>query len=122
LFGFKIIGTVCKWFGIKTTGTVSPYLGSKPVVTVSQFGAQNRWCKVFQFGAQNRQLRFGGLGLKITLTVSWFSLQSQEGYGWSIAPQNRWEDEDIVGDALRSSLPQNRWKQVRLGFSNLPQN
>jgi hypothetical protein len=29
----------------------------------------------FLFGPQNRQLRFGDLGLKITVTVSWFGLQ-----------------------------------------------
>jgi hypothetical protein len=47
-------------FSIKTTGTVSPDFTSKPVA------------RVFRFGPQNRQVRFGDLGLKITVTVFWF--------------------------------------------------
>jgi hypothetical protein len=35
--------------------------------------------------------------------VSWFGSQNQAGYGLSIAPQNRWEDENDVGHAPRSS-------------------
>jgi hypothetical protein len=60
------------WFGLKTTGSVS------------LFGPQNRW------------LRFGDLSLKINTMVSWFGTQNQVGYGLSIAPQNRREDEDGV--------------------------
>jgi hypothetical protein len=37
------------------------------------------------------------------VTVSWFRCQNQVGYGLSIAPQNRWEDEDSAGHASRSS-------------------
>jgi hypothetical protein len=37
------------------------------------------------------------------VTVSWFGPQNQAGYGLSVAPQNRWEDEDDVGHASRSS-------------------
>jgi hypothetical protein len=48
-------------------------------------------------GPQNWQLLFGNLGLKITATVSWFGSQNQAGYGLSVAPQNRQEDEDDVG-------------------------
>jgi hypothetical protein len=44
----KARSMVCRWFGLKTTG-----MG-------------------FRFGSQNRQLRFDGLGLKITAMVSWF--------------------------------------------------
>jgi hypothetical protein len=43
---------------------VSPGLASKLVAGVSWF-----W-------SQNRQLRFGDLGLKITVTVSWFVPQN----------------------------------------------
>jgi hypothetical protein len=37
------------------------------------------------------------------MTVSWFEPQNQAGYGLSVAPQNRWEDEDGAGHASRSS-------------------
>jgi hypothetical protein len=43
------------------------------------------------------------LSLKITATVSWFVPQNEMGYGLPVAPQNRWDDEDGVGHALRSS-------------------
>jgi hypothetical protein len=64
---------------------------------------QNQGQQVSRFGPQNRQLRFGDMGHKITATVSWFGPQNHVGYGLSIVPQNRWEDEDGVGHALRSS-------------------
>jgi hypothetical protein len=64
---------------------------------------QNRWLQVSQFGPQNQQPRFADLGLKITVTSSWFAPQNQAGYGLSVAPQNRWEDEDGAGRASRSS-------------------
>jgi hypothetical protein len=37
------------------------------------------------------------------MTVSWFGPQNRVGYGLSVAPQNRWEDEDGAGHASRSS-------------------
>jgi hypothetical protein len=43
------------------------------------------------------------MGLKITTTVFWFGSQNQAGYGLLVAPQNRWEDEDGMGHASRSS-------------------
>jgi hypothetical protein len=67
--------TVCEWFGLKTTRTIFSGLTSKQVVRVSRFGPQNR------------QLRFGDLGLKITVTISWFEPQNQAGFGLSVAPQ-----------------------------------
>jgi hypothetical protein len=57
---------------------------------------------VFRFGPQNRQLWFGNLGLKITVTISWFVPQNQAGDGLSVAPQNR-REEDGTGHALRTS-------------------
>jgi hypothetical protein len=33
---------------------------------------QNKGRRVSRFGCQNRQLRFGDLGLKITVTIFWF--------------------------------------------------
>jgi hypothetical protein len=53
-----------------------------------------------QFGPQNWQLWFSDLGLKITVTVSWFGPQNQ--VGLSVAPQNRRREVD-VGHASRSS-------------------
>jgi hypothetical protein len=56
---------------------------------------------VFQVGPQNHQLQFGNLGIKITMTVSWFGPQNHAGFGLSVAPQNRqWEDS--AGHASRS--------------------
>jgi hypothetical protein len=64
---------------------------------------QNRWFRVSRFGSQNRQLRFCDLGLKITVTVSWFGPQNQVGNSLSVAPQNRQENEDGMGHVSRSS-------------------
>jgi hypothetical protein len=59
--------------------------------------------RVSQFEPHNRQLRFGDLTHKITAKVSWFGPQNQVGYGLSVVPQNRQEDEDGAGHASRSS-------------------
>jgi hypothetical protein len=77
-------------FGLKTDGNGFSGLASKPVAWVSQFGPQN-W-----------QFQFGDLGLKITMTVSWFGPQNQAGFGLSVAPQNR-RTEDGVRHTSRSS-------------------
>jgi hypothetical protein len=37
---------------------------------------QNQGRRVSRFGPQNRQVQFGDLGLKITMTVSWFGPQN----------------------------------------------
>jgi phage-related baseplate assembly protein len=55
------------------------------------------------FEPQNRQLRFDDLEHKITATISWFGPQNQVEYDLLVVPQNRWEDEDSVGHASRSS-------------------
>jgi hypothetical protein len=78
-------------FGLKTGGCGSCGLASKPLTRVSQFGPQNR------------KLWFGDLAHKITMMVSWFGSQNQVRYGLSVVPQNRWENEDSAGHALRSS-------------------
>jgi hypothetical protein len=49
---------------------------------------QNQGPWVSRFGPQNWQPRFDDLGLKITVTVSWFGPQNQAGYGLSVVPQN----------------------------------
>jgi hypothetical protein len=55
--------------------------------------------RISRFGHQNRYLRFGDLGLKITATVYCFVPQNQTSYGLSVAPHNRWKDEDGTGHA-----------------------
>jgi hypothetical protein len=82
--GDVVCGTVCQLFVLKTTRTIFSSLASKSVATVSLGWPQNQWWRVSRFGHQNRQLRFGDLGLKITVTVSWFGSQNQVGYGLSV--------------------------------------
>jgi hypothetical protein len=68
--------------------TVSPSLTSKPAISFL-VESQNQGgggfpilsLKIDSFG-------FGDLGLKITVTVSWFSPQNEVGFGLSVAPQN----------------------------------
>jgi hypothetical protein len=49
--------------------------------------------QVFRFGLQNWQLQFGDLGLKITVTISWFGPQNQAVFGLSVVPQTRWRED-----------------------------
>jgi hypothetical protein len=70
----KPVATVFFGLASKSVVKVSPDLTSKPVV------------KGFQFVPQNRQLRFGDLGLKIIVMVSWFGSQNQADFGLSVAP------------------------------------
>jgi hypothetical protein len=86
----------------KLVATVFSDLASKPVTTVSTSLASKLVTRIFRFEPQNRQLRFGDLGLTITVIVSWFVSQNQAGYGLSVTPQNRWEG-DGVGHVLRFS-------------------
>jgi hypothetical protein len=72
--------------------TVLSGLASKLMTTVSSDLTSKLVAQVFQFEPQNRQLRFDDLGLKITVTVSWFGLQNQADFGLSAAPQNRRSD------------------------------
>jgi hypothetical protein len=62
--------TVSGGLASKPAVTVSRGLASKPVVTVSSGLGSKPVVTVFRFGPQNRRLRFGNLGLKITVTVS----------------------------------------------------
>jgi hypothetical protein len=63
---------------------------------------QNWLLRVSRFGTQNQQLQFGDLDQEITAMISWFGPQNEAGYGLSVAPQNRREDEDDAGHTLRS--------------------
>jgi hypothetical protein len=47
-------------------------LSSKLVAMIFCGLASKPVARIFWFGPQNQQLRFGDLGLKITVTVSWF--------------------------------------------------
>jgi hypothetical protein len=76
-------------------------LASKPKSMVYPGLASKSGASGFRFGLQKRQLRFGDLGLKITVTVSWFGSQNRVGYGLLVVPQYRWEDEDGIGHASR---------------------
>jgi hypothetical protein len=51
---------------------------------------------------QNRQLRFGDLGLKITVMVFWFGPQNQVCFDLSVVPQNQQRDVS-VGHTSKSS-------------------
>jgi hypothetical protein len=77
-------------FSLKTSGYGSCGLASKPLA------------RIFRIGPQNWQLRFGDLGLKITMTVSWFGPQNQADFGLLVVPQNQWREVG-VGHASRSS-------------------
>jgi hypothetical protein len=79
---------VYEWFGLKTTPTVFSDLALKPVMTIFYGLASKLVARVSQFEPQKRQLRFGDLGLKITVIVSWFGPQNQVGLSVSVAPQN----------------------------------
>jgi hypothetical protein len=73
---------------------------------------------VFWFWPQNRQVKFGDLGLKITVTVSWFGPQNHAGYGFLVASQNRREDNSTWG-TRRDLAACFACKQVVLGFPYL---
>jgi hypothetical protein len=84
----------------KPVATVSSGLASKPAVTVFTSLASKLVAMVFPGLASKPVVGFlvepqnqggGGfsdLGLKITVTVSWFGPQNQVSFGLSIAPQN----------------------------------
>jgi hypothetical protein len=86
--------------------TVSSDLASKPVMG-------------FLVEPQNQQLQFGQLGLKITVTVSWFRPQNQAGYGLSVVPQNRREGDGVGHTSRSSGLLRVKASQVRLSQSGL---
>jgi hypothetical protein len=106
-FGFKTGGNSFLRFDSKLVATVSPGLASKSVA------------QVFWFGPQNRQLWFGDLGLKISMTFSWFGPQNQAGYGLSVAPQNRLEDDGVGHTSRSNSLLRVEASRVRVFQSGL---
>jgi hypothetical protein len=75
---------VCEWFGLNTTRTVFAGLASKPVATVFSslasklvatvsLGLASKLTVGFLVESQNQGGGgFPDLGLKITVTVSWF--------------------------------------------------
>jgi hypothetical protein len=92
-------------------------LASKPLRRFSLVWPQNRCRWVSRFGPQNRKLRVGDLGLKITVTVSWFGLQNQAGLGLSVAPKT--DGGRTVRDMHRDLPTCFTWKQVVLAFPSL---
>jgi hypothetical protein len=59
--------------------------------------------RISWFGLKTGGYSSCGLTHKITVTVSWVGPQNQVGYGLLVTPQNRREDEDGAGLALRST-------------------
>jgi hypothetical protein len=75
--------------------------------------------QVSRFGSQNRQLLFDDLGVKITATVSWFGTQNQAGFALSVAPQNRWREDDVGHGSRSGGLLQLEASHVRVFQSDL---
>jgi hypothetical protein len=69
--------------------------------------------------AQNRQLKFGDLGLKITVTVSWFGPQNQVDHGLSVALQNRQEGDGVEHASRSSGLLHVEASRARVSQSGL---
>jgi hypothetical protein len=77
----------------KLVATVSPGLASKPVVGFL-VEPQNQGGGGFSgLDLKTGSYGFGDLGLKITVTVSWFGPQNQADFDLSVAPQNRWRED-----------------------------
>jgi hypothetical protein len=70
------------------------------------------------FGPQNWQLWFGDLDLKITATVSLFGPQNQVGDDLKVVPKNRREDETARG-TRRDLAACFAWKEVKVEFLSL---
>jgi hypothetical protein len=94
-------------------------LASKPLGRFLPVCPQN-WClRVYRFGPQNRQLRFDDLGLKITVTVSWFGPPNQVDDGLSVAPQNQRRDDDAIHASRSDGLLRLQANHVRVFQSGL---
>jgi hypothetical protein len=76
--------TVSPGLTSKPEAMVSPSFASKPVATIPVVWPQNHSLEFLSFGPQNWQLWFGDLAHKITVIVSWFESQNQEGGGLSV--------------------------------------
>jgi hypothetical protein len=98
----KPAATVFASLASKLVATIFSGLASKPVVGFL-VEPQNQGGGGFPgLGLKIGSYEFGDLGLKITVTISWFEPQNQAGFGLSVAPQNR-RREVGVGHASRSS-------------------
>jgi hypothetical protein len=93
--------TVSGGLAPKPAAAVFSSLASKLVATVSP-GLASKLTVGFLVEPQKQggvgfpdQLQFSDLGLKITVTVSWFRPQNQAGFGLSVAPQNRWREVSV---------------------------
>jgi hypothetical protein len=101
-FASKSVSTVSAGLASKPDATVSGGLTSKPTATVSAGLTSKPVATVSWFGPQNQSLRFGDLGLKITVMVSSFGPENQADFGLLVTPQNRWKKVG-AGHASRSS-------------------
>jgi O-glycosyl hydrolase len=93
--------TVFSSLASKLVVTISPSLASKPVVSFL-VEPQNQGGGGFPGLDIKTGSWFGDLGIKITVTISWFGSQNQVGFSLSVAPQNR-RREVGAGHASRSS-------------------
>jgi hypothetical protein len=53
------------------------------------------------------------------VTVSWFGLQNQAGYGLLVASKNRWEGDDVGHTSRSSGLLHVKISQARVSQSDL---
>jgi hypothetical protein len=84
----KPVVTVSSGLASKPAATVFSSLASKLVVTASP-GLASKPVVGFLVEPQNQGGGgFPGLGLKFTVTVSWFGPQNQVSFGLSVAAQN----------------------------------
>jgi hypothetical protein len=79
-------------FGLKTGGNGFSSLASKPVVegfeaTISWLSLKTKVMEGFPVWASKPAATVCDLGLKITMTVSWFGPQNQAGFGLSVSPR-----------------------------------
>jgi hypothetical protein len=76
--------------------TVSPSLASKQVAGFLVEPQNQCSGGLLGLGLKTGGVRFSDLGLKITVTISWFGPQNQAGIGLLVAPQNRWREVGAV--------------------------
>jgi hypothetical protein len=80
--GYSMVGRLGGWVTPCTVCIVHKETRSASFLVEPQ--NQGRW--VSRFGHPNQQLRFDDLGIKITVTISWFGPQNQADNGLSIVP------------------------------------
>jgi hypothetical protein len=98
----KSVATIFAGLASKSVATVSSGLALKPVVGFLLEPQNQGGGGFFGLDLKTGSYGFGDLGLKITVTISWFGPKKQADFGLSVAPQNRWREVD-AGHTSRSS-------------------